>query len=61
MEEFKDAEVEPVKEEKVEAPLDPVAQCSQEINAILEKYGMAIAVSQPQPVLVPKKELPVGK
>ena len=50
MEEVKEADV-----------VDPVAECSKEVNAILEKYGMAIAVSQPQPVLVPKKELSAGK
>ncbi len=50
MEEVREAEV-----------VDTVAECSKEVNAILEKYGMTIAVSQPQPVLVPKKDLPAGK
>ena len=44
------------------AEVDPVAEASKEINAILEKYGLAIAVSPPQPILVPKpKKSPVVK
>jgi len=34
--------------------VNQVEECSKEINAILEKYGLAIAVSPPQPILVPK-------
>lgn len=37
-------------------------KCSDEINAILKKYDMAIAVSNPQPVLVfneKKQESPI--
>lgn len=51
--EAKDAEV-------VGEKIDPVEAASKEINAVLEKYGLAIAVSPPQPILVPKpKKSPV--
>lgn len=48
--------MEEIQEEIKDAEVNPAESCAKEINAILEKYGMALGVQPPMPILIPKEK-----